>query len=90
MKKFEEYVNEDKVKEDIWHHNLKVRMSIHDSSKSTWSESTVLEIDVEQDTAEKISTLLRKDKLNDGLYKITWKPLEDLHTRKNIDYSSMI
>jgi len=86
MKNFGDFINEDMFS---WDHKLKVVMHIHDSNKP-YGENTVAKIEVEQDTAEKISNLLNKDKLNDGKYKISWISLEDLYKKNKEDYSKRI
>ena len=84
MKKYEEHVNE-----LMWNHKLKVQLNIHDSEKP-YGENTVLKIEVEQDTAEKISNLLNKDTVNNGKYKVSWKSLEDTTNHSKTDWSKML
>ena len=79
MKKYKEHVNE-----LIWNHNLKVQMNILDTEKP-FSDRAIAKIEVEQDTAEKISNVLSKDKLNNGRYKVSWVSLEDLYQKGKND-----
>lgn len=79
MKSYEQHVNE-----YLWDDKLKVMMHIHDSEKP-YGENTIAKIEVEQGTAEKISAILRKDKLNDDRYKISWISLEDLYQKNKND-----